>query len=267
MIKGSLFYGNYFGHPTEDIKLLEQHFRDLGKRIIWIAGDSSFDNKHWVTTDGNVDAVNGYQHIIDNGKSLQDVCYWMNKELIGTQFVCINIAREEACVENIYLPLYMIQPSDIVILSIGGNDVILKPSTMTIISMLIANYLIPECLLSYFLWLPNPFKNIFYTETQRIVNHFRCLNKYVCTIYYPCEVQQYGWANGILSKLSMSKLQNAIRACFTEYHSKIEGVKAIPLFKALDKTSKEDYVSRVEPSARGGEKMAKFIIKHLNLLK
>jgi len=37
-------------------------------------------------------------------------------------------------------------------------------------------------------------------------------------------------------------------------------VVAVPLFHALDGKTSSDYVSRVEPSVTGGEKMARLIV-------
>ena len=47
---------------------------------------------------------------------------------------------------------------------------------------------------------------------------------------------------------------------------KVEGttVVPLPLYKALDGGSSGDYVSRVEPSIAGGEKIGKMVVEAIN---
>ncbi len=49
---------------------------------------------------------------------------------------------------------------------------------------------------------------------------------------------------------------------------KVDGVEIVPveLKEALDGKDTADYVSRVEPSAQGGEKMARLILRKLGLI-
>jgi hypothetical protein len=63
------------------------------------------------------------------------------------------------------------------------------------------------------------------------------------------------------------KLQLLIRKVFEEAVSniKIQGSEVIPLplFHVLDGKTTSDYCQRVEPSAQGGQKMANFILDHI----
>lgn len=256
------FYGHYFGHTTEHLSILHDYFRSLGKHIIWLMGDSSLDNKNWVP-EPKLPAVNGYENVLRPAFSRQDVCYHLNVKLVGTQYVCINAAREEARICNFWNigPSFIDKEHDIVILSIGGNDVILRPSIWTIATLAIGNYLIPECFIQYLMWIPNPLKTIFYTQTRALVESIPCNKVHLCTVYYPCEVSEWSWASKTLDAINISKMQRAIRVCFTEYHSKI--APSIPLYEALDPKDPADYVQRVEPSIGGGAKLAALIYERV----
>lgn len=85
------FYAEYIGHPLDALASVHDILRANGKRIVWLIGDSSLDNKHWlyssslkpVTDRAFAPAVNGYEHILSPPKMVQDVCYHLNKQLEG----------------------------------------------------------------------------------------------------------------------------------------------------------------------------------------
>jgi len=87
-------------------------------------------------------------------------------------------------------------------------------------------------------------------------------------IYYPDENNEPSWANAALGSLGYNtnpaKIQLLLRKFFEEATSSIRipgsEVIPIPLFHPLDGTRSEDYVARVEPSARGGKKMAEYML-------
>ena len=69
MISSADFYGNYYGHPVEHLDILETHLRychvQASKRnIIYLAGDSSADNKFWFSD--RAAAVNGLVSLLYN---------------------------------------------------------------------------------------------------------------------------------------------------------------------------------------------------------
>ena len=94
----------------------------------------------------------------------------------------------------------------------------------------------------------------------------------VCMIYNPDETADGSWADRTLSGLGYnadpSKLQSLIRRMFALATQKIiipgVDVVGVPLFIPLDGKNTADYSQRVEPSASGGEKMAKFISKAIH---
>lgn len=66
------FYGEYHGHRIVDLQAVLAHIRDSkpdGSRIIYLAGDSSLDNKYWFSD--TAPAVNAYEDILDPATSVQ----------------------------------------------------------------------------------------------------------------------------------------------------------------------------------------------------
>lgn len=278
-IQSTLFYANYKGHPIEDLGVLYRHF--CGKRIVWLVGDSSLDNKHWLYEDSKLvndltnpaycaPAVNGYQDVLLPPRSVKDVCYWINTLLEGTEFVCINAAVEGACLQDspnehdAFVSRHL-RAEDVVICSIGCNDIALKPSMVTLAALAIGNYVVPRSFVEWALrWAPcNPLYDLFYTQTKAYLERHFSKSTYtlVCTIYFPCDTGS-GWANRLLSRLDMDKTRDAIRSCYRYYHAALAetlNVVAVPLFKALDPADPADYKCRVEPSVQGGQKMARLL--------
>jgi hypothetical protein len=274
------FYTQYYGHSFEDLVLLKNYFRSIGRRIIWLIGDSSLDNKHWLfeedknnsTLDTSnswcAEAINGYENIFNPPHMIRDVCYWINTFLIGTDLVCINTAVEESCLKDApsahdYFVLSHMKDGDVIIASIGGNDLILKPSSYMIAAMGLGNYLIPQfCLETALDWLPNPLFDLFSQRTQEYVDIFlqKNVKRIVCTPYYPC-ANGTGWASRVLSRINMDKAQTVIRFVHENYHMSLKNIDAaIPLYEALDYQNETDYKFRVEPSVQGGHKIAERIM-------
>jgi ribonuclease HII len=84
----SNFYDKYDGHKDSHLQIIYNKLKDANTDgLIYLAGDSSLDNKHWLkppyTTEKRVNAVNGYETIEDfNTKGcLQDVAYHINNEI------------------------------------------------------------------------------------------------------------------------------------------------------------------------------------------
>ena len=146
MIPFAGFYNTYHGHPPEDLERLERHLRGKGKNIIFLAGDSSADNKYWFSDKAK--ALNGYESIIRPPTSKRDVAHCLNAELLRRRredFAAVNCAVEESKVSSrdcgALLPQDCfirdhISIEDMLIVSVGGNDIALASSPCTITSML-----------------------------------------------------------------------------------------------------------------------------------
>lgn len=140
------FYGTYHGHQSRHLAVLEPSLR-RGRSLIWLAGDSSVDNKHWF---GDCDhAVNGYEHVLSPPRSTMDVAFWLNKLVVErgleTRLAAINTAVEEstlgarACCRLLPQDRFLrdhVQAGDTVVVSVGGNDIALAPAPCTIVNML-----------------------------------------------------------------------------------------------------------------------------------
>lgn len=134
------YYNHYFGHRISELTTVVRNLRRLGKeQIIFLVGDSSLDNKYWLR--GKRPACSSYSQFLLPPKSVPDVAYWLNVELEArgyTRTAVVNAAIEESTLgdrQNSQLrkqDLFVrdsLQPSDIIVMSVGGNDIALKVCT------------------------------------------------------------------------------------------------------------------------------------------
>ena len=139
------FYSEYFGHDTEHLRALHDQLRRGGRSAVFLAGDSSLDNKCWLGATSP--ALNGYQCVLSPPVQKQDVCYWLNHEAVrrGRQdLFCLNTAIEatslndRACGRLLRQDLFIrdhITGDDYLIVSVGGNDLALALLLATILNI------------------------------------------------------------------------------------------------------------------------------------
>jgi len=293
------FYSTYLGHSHALLQQICDFARQKDYNICWLVGDSSLDNKHWL--DEQVPAVSLYEEVLDNKKSKPDIAYQLTKLFhdrekhnqhnkhnqhtlkntkTGDKYITINCAVEESTLADRFdgklnkwdeLVRDNIREKDILIVSVGGNDIALKPSASTLMNLLyVVMVASKENIKNKTAWGFQSLVELFGKRTEDYIKNIT--SKHVphkilpCSIYYPCEVvESGGWANRALSLMGYNrdpeKLQMSIQALYEQATSqiKIEGAEVIPiaLHEALDFTKSHDYVERVEPSAAGGAKMAK----------
>lgn len=284
------FYSSYFGHNINHLISLIRAFKALNpqKPFVFLAGDSSLDNKHWLKHAGKAQkgkspaltdclrAVNGYDKILDPPVMLPDVSYHLNTLL--PDYYTINTAVEEATIASkLHLSEHdmfiknNITYNDVLIVSIGGNDIALTPTLATIANMLLLVRLNdldtikkgPEEAwgMDYFIKM---FKDNVEAYILKLIGDMRPKKIIVCMIYYPDLLSTQGWADTSLSALGYDshpeKLQEAIKQIFNYATSKIKipGSKVIPfpMFKVMNGRDTNDYVERAEPSIQGGRKLA-----------
>ena len=291
-IRASRFFFEWKGHPISDVATLRTKILELHPEqpIIYLAGDSSLDNKYWVPSSNGVagtplpvDVPEIYRAAFDHATPKPDVAFWLNHELRG-QATALNLAVEESMLRERDTKLLPhdefirdnIRAEDVLIISIGANDIALRPTFATIRHMLSLAWFTPQSFLErksqssstwglgYFVSL---FKDRIETYISRLVEKQRPKAIVVCMIYYPLEAgksPQSSWADLPLKTLGYNwfpnQLKTAIRAMY-ELATKnvtMEGTEIIPcpLYEVLDGTKEEDYVARVEPSSEGGHKMA-----------
>ncbi len=122
---------------------------DQHKNVIYLAGDSSLDNKFWLFDDGLMHATNDYQYVFDPPVMKPDVSYYMNQLLNGGEYWVINASveestlamRENSLIEQDEFIKQNITSNDILIVSVGGNHIALKPTTQTMFNMAILMYM------------------------------------------------------------------------------------------------------------------------------
>jgi len=296
------FYSEYHGHRPEHLLQLVQGLRQQGiDEFVWLAGDSTLDNKFWLfygdrpdlfpgANDYNAAAISGYEHVLMPPRMVMDVAYQLNKSLqakLQTQLhgprriVAVNTSFEEGTLsdrsgdrllpQDAFIRNH-IRPQDTLVVSVGGNDVALKPSVKTAMSALAMSRMASlESIEAGKATGQGHFYSLFHTETKSYIEKLIARTKprrvIICTLYFLDEAQTGSWADRVLGHLGYnddpSFLQAAIRHVFETATStiQIEGVEVIPvpLFHALDGKTSSDYESRVEPSVTGGEKMSRLI--------
>lgn len=150
------FYRQYHGHPISSLEALRAHFLSNNIGTIFLAGDSSMDNKHWLikadlksdpklcVNECWVSAPWQMSDMLQPAKAIQDVAYWMNS-LATSRIGAINCAVEATTLEERARKLRVqdlfiqdnISPEDVLVVSVGGNDIALKPTSLTVLCMLL----------------------------------------------------------------------------------------------------------------------------------
>jgi hypothetical protein len=287
-ISFSDYYSSYVGHETQYLKKILADLKNDGcKKFIYLAGDSSLDNKFWLGgSEFYADAVNGYEKILMPAKMKKDINYWLNyflekKKKSDQERVCaINTAMEASKVAGRKAKLLEqdqfikenISANDFLVISIGGNDVALSPdeNIARALQKLANNANDSE---AYEL-----LNSIFFDSTKRYAERLIEKNKpqkvAISMIYFPDRNRNISsWASASLDGLKYNSnpdlLEKLIKGLFesSTKRIKIANTTVIPvaLFEVLDGKNSSDYVSRVEPSIDGGKKIASLLLKKLEL--
>ena len=160
-------YATYHGLTPAHLARLHARLVEAGcSRFCFLAGDSSFDNKHWFfgkqTIEREVDkvlrlytpinrgdmkrgdftaeTVNGYDMAID-GRMVRDVCYWLNAEAearVGTMKLCALMSAVEASTlddrykfdllaQDVFIREH-VREEDTIFISVGGNVSSARPA-------------------------------------------------------------------------------------------------------------------------------------------
>lgn len=308
------YYNEYHGHRVEDLTLVISHFKSTrpATPLMWLAGDSSLDSKYWFSETSP--AINGYEEVLHPSTMKKDVCFSLNREFISRKrdMVCINTAIEatsigdRACGRLLKQDVILrdnISSRDCLVVSIGGNDIALKPNPGTILNMLFLMCCLPEscidglacgcaigvddcccgcgssCLsnlcacppgLGYFIHL---FKVRIESYISRLCAKTTPKTILLCMIYFPDEMATGSWADGALGILGYNananpgKLQKLIQIIFklATQRVRVPGteVVAVPLYEAMNGKNTRDYCQRVEPSPQGAAKMSSLLLDYL----
>ncbi|KAJ8905652.1 hypothetical protein NDN08_002158 [Rhodosorus marinus] len=283
-ISSSSFYAEFHGHPIHDLARYAKFLREeAGNRpLVWLCGDSTLDNKYWVQGCSLRDLESEYASILRPPLARPDVAYHLGVAARDRALV-VNCGVEESTLaqrlggsllahDNIVRDNLM--EGDVVVVSLGGNDVAHSPTLRTAISALSLirlNRL--QTLENEFdkAWGRKHMVRLFGEKTRLYIEKLVSLRKprlvLVCMLYFPDENQTGSWADLPLRVLGYdaqpAKMQAVLRQLYLTATSEITiaGTKIVPvaLYEALDPKDTEDYVQRVEPSDIGGQKMARHI--------
>jgi lysophospholipase L1-like esterase len=174
-----------------------------------------------------------------------------------------------------------IRPQDILIVSVGANDIALKPLPCTIRHMLQLAWATPRSSLekgtaSSLKYFNHMFCDKVQDYVDRMTSNTRPRAVIICMIYYPLEsgLGQSSWADTQLKALGYNtwpgQLQTAISTLYgtATQKIKIQGTHVVPcaLHEVLDGKTAKDYTERVEPNEEGGKKMADRFVKLLETI-
>lgn len=281
------FYFEFKGHTISDSSAFLSTTRSLrpAKPIVYLAGDSSLDNKYWVPSSSPgqvplpVDVPEIYRAALNQPYPKPDVAFWLN-HFLGDRATALNLAveastlreRDNNLLDHDKFIRDNIRAEDILIVSVGSNDIAMSPTFSTICHILQLAWLTPRNALEKGTsWCLGHFVRMFKSQVEsyvsRLVEKQKPRAVIICMIYYPLEAhasKQNSWADISLKLMGYNQypeqLQTGIRTMYelATKHIQISGVNVIPcaLYETLDGKSEADYVERVEPSAEGGRKMA-----------
>ena len=154
----SRFYFEFKGHTIPDVDAFRSITPSLrpDKPIIYLAGDSSLDNKYWVPTSSlggvplPVDVPEIYGAVLDRPPK-PDVAFWLN-HFLGDLATALNLAveastlheRNDDLLDHDRLIRDNIRAGDVLIVSVGSNDIAMRPTFSTNRHMLQLAWLAPH---------------------------------------------------------------------------------------------------------------------------
>jgi hypothetical protein len=337
----SEFRGHRVEHLDQLLSHVLRDDENENIHIIWTAGDSSLDNKYWfhdtVPTVPSYQSIlqpprskpdvtywlnhllssstTGLTNSSNNEQSSSQQQQQRRRSsdtgpTANTRYIAINGAIEASTLntrsyrlrpQDEFVRDHM-QPNDVLIVSVGGNDVALVPQPCTIVSIVCLLLILPSIcmergcvcgtvsvddyccgcgpsLCSCLCACPpclGYFRHLFGLRMQRYIEALTEKTKpskiLVCMIYFPDETPDAAsWADPTLRLLGYNtnpqKLQTFIRKVYHDVISTIQipgsQVIPVPLYRVLNGKNSEDYVARVEPSPTGGRKMAEFLLAYI----
>lgn len=293
-INSTNFYNNYYGHTEKHLEFLLCVLKQNKNKIIYLAGDSSLDNKHWVLDQKDEPALNGYENVLEPKICKPDICYHLNKYLIKTEYTAVNTAIEEAILEynlnNVNISdnfiINNIKTDDILVISIGANDIALKSSFITKLNLhtlynsntykQLKNNPLKCKGMQYFI-------DLISDGIKKYIQKLTIKNKpkiiIISMIYYPDIKNTKSWCNDMLNLLNYDKDPKKLHIIISNIYQyaickinfekdqnlKDTQIKYFPMFEVLDGSKSADYVERVEPSNIGGDKISKKLVDLLEI--
>ncbi|KAI8820140.1 uncharacterized protein EV422DRAFT_568095 [Fimicolochytrium jonesii] len=265
------FYGNYYGHILSDLEALHRHVGEKSgdRGLIFLAGDSSLDNKHWLfvgdkTNPGQLtndkvtaDAPPPYKEFFQPPRCVQDVAYWLTRKAASVRegkskvgpYAAINSAleastladRDKHLTDHDTFVRDHIASNDILVVSVAANDIALRPTRATV-SALGTVLSLPDSSIKaatastpgidYFV---DMFNHKIASYIAKLTAKQKPKSVLVCMIYFPDETVTDSWANGALAMLGYNdrpgKLQMVIEKVYELATCKVDipGTKVVPV--------------------------------------
>ena len=295
-MNSAAFYRTYHGHEVSHLEAvfnalsqvvpgLDAAAAAVPRSVVFLAGDSSLDNKYWLAT--REPAVNGYDRALKPPFSVPDIAHQLNKifAVMGGSCVAVNGAVEESTIDcrtggalqpqDVFIRDHITE-NDVLVVSLGGNDIALKPTFKTIMNMgWLARLSRTDNVADGSAWGLSHFFDLIHSELELYLRAVTAKRKprliVPCMIYYPdANPKSESWAGRVLDLIgynaSPRHLQTVIdrvfREAFVDKPVVVPGSRVVPiqLSRVLDGSDSSDYVARVEPSEKGGAKMARLIV-------
>lgn len=152
-VDADAYYSPFFGHAASHLEEVLQELRRSHDSVVFLAGDSSLDNKYWF--EDRRDAINGYEAVLLPPEMKPDICYWLNHSLIEqghARCCCLNTSVEATCLNDrsfcSLLPQDRlirdhITSEDYLVVSVGGNDIASAPLLCTVLNLLVLSWCTP----------------------------------------------------------------------------------------------------------------------------
>ena len=283
-LSSKAYFSTYHGHTLPHLQAVHAALKAINPThsFVFLAGDSSLDSKYWFHD--TAPAANGYEKILAPPLCKADIAHHLNKLFADGRYpyTCINAAREESTISDREHALHpqdcfirdAVTSRDTLVISVGGNDIALRPKFCTVWNM----FLFVKCNTQWCLehtpekaWGFSYMRNLFQHGMEDVVRKLTTKTTpkrvVVCHLYYLDE-KCGGWADRTLRALGYAsnpaKLQAAIRAIYDHGTTKvtIPGTEVVtfPMFRTLDGKTTGDYCMAVEPSAQGNAKLARDLL-------
>lgn len=318
-VDAAAFYATYKGHTVAHLAAVHAALTAGApdRPVVWLLGDSTLDNKYWLLPAGSsakAPALNGYERVLEPPVCVQDVAYHLNAILVDAAPaagaapppVVINAAVEESTLadrsDGRLLPQDAfvrdhLRPADTLIVSVGGNDIALRPTAATAIAAAAGVYLNRPAAVDAHpaaAWGIRPLLRLFRDDTAAYVGRLVAgapsppSRVIVCGLYYPATAAAVAaaaaaavgsggggdrppprsWADRPLALLRYNRSPGAVQAFLRAVYRlgtcevRVAGVASVvpvALYERLDGSRGEHYVERVEPSVAGGRVLAEML--------
>ena len=317
-ISSEEYFAEYHGHKLSHLKTALIELRGCAPQvrrrpIVFLMGDSTLDNKFWLRACPRMAAGGGYERFISPPLVVPDVTSCLIAALsseMGLSHTVLNCAVEESTLQGRVVrqvgssgPPQLTRPhdifaaqacgavtGDIMVLSLGGNDIVLSPSLSTIAALVGTLHCASiSALESGTAWGFNTLIKLFRDDMQTYINALYNAGARPSTIivlfpYLPeraGSLTQSSWADTSLKLLGYDaapeNLERVMRAVYKRATCLLQpppmasqSTRIIPvaLFDGvLDSTSGSgDFIARVEPSAKGSAKIAHRLAKIIKLI-